>query len=133
MRDEEVNVNSVHNNNQLYIKIYCGHNKHISTCKSVFKMWNKRGNCISQCYTFSTCYVCEVVRMSCFAFNKKHKVCTCLKNKKCVGFSKCVFYKDCEQAMREAKESKIMHGNGKYWSEIEQVIQMIWDNQDQEG
>ena len=79
--------------------------------------------------------------MSCFAFNKKHKVCTCLKNKKhkvctclknkkCVGFSKCVFYKDCEQAMREAKESKIMHGNGKYWSEIEQVIQMIWDNQD---
>lgn len=66
--------------------------------------------------------------MSCFAFNRRSKNCTCLKSRRCQGFDTCPFYKDAEQAMREAKDSKMLH-RGAYGKQIQDVIRMIWDNQ----
>lgn len=66
--------------------------------------------------------------MSCFAFNRRRKECTCLKDKRCEGFNICAFYKDAEQAMQEAKDSKLMFGD-RYGKQIQDVIRMIWDNQ----
>ncbi|MCQ4638577.1 hypothetical protein NE619_17755 [Anaerovorax odorimutans] len=63
---------------------------------------------------------------NCFAFNKKRQECTCLSQKKCIGFKDCCFYKGAYQAIHEAANSP---RDLTYWPKTEEIIEMIRDNQ----